>query len=124
MDFLNISKAIAVFQVECGSDPSRSLMEQASVFLKETPYLIMDLRTTPLNSMFLGELVNLHNAARSRWGDRFPGLFLIGASEQARNVIVLSHLDLIMPMFPSVDAAMQAVSESGARPAHGAAASA
>jgi anti-anti-sigma regulatory factor len=115
MDFLNISKTVAVLQLRAGTDSRRPLLEQVGTYIRETPYLIMDLRRTPLSSLFLGELVHLHNAARARWGERFPGIHLIGASEQARQLIGLSHLDMIMPMFPHLEAAFQAILGQRAR---------
>ena len=109
MNFLNVTDAIAILRVRSGTDSKRSLSEQADGFVRETPHLIVDLRNSPLSSMLVGDLVNLRNAARERWGERFPGLHLTGLSEQARNVIVLSRLEQIMPIHPTVDSAIEAI---------------
>jgi hypothetical protein len=116
MNYLNLRQGVAALRLAVESEPGEPLTERAQPYLALTPHLLLDLEGILLTSLHLGELVNLANAARSRWGARFPGLLLLRASEQARRTIALARLEDLMRAYPSADAALAAIDVERAPP--------
>ena len=108
MDYLDTRYAIAAFPLAPDPKGGAPLVDQVQPFLALTPYLLLDLGGIALTSMHLGELVNVANAARTRWPDRFRGLLLVRVSEQARRAIAMARLEGLLRAFPSADAALAA----------------
>ena len=106
MDYLNIRYAVAAARLSSSPNAGATLVEQLEPLFAKTPYLLLDMEGVLLTSMHLGELVNLAHAARDRWGERWPGLLLVRAGDQARRAIGLAHLEPILRLFPDADAAL------------------
>ena len=111
MDFLNVEYGIAVLRMVTDPRPQQTLEEQVESYVRQTPYLVIDLREVMLTSMQLGELVNLAGKGRTIWGERFAGLFIVNPSDQVRTVLAHTRLESLLRAYPSWSDAVRAIAE-------------
>lgn len=111
MKVLNLQSAVTVLRLTSDEPSGKLLTDQVSSLFGQAPNLILDLNGIQLNSMLIGELVNLNQAFTKAWRDRAHRVALVNVTDFSQQTLRSVRLNERLPIYDSVDAALAAFRE-------------
>ncbi len=108
MKSLNVQQAYTVLKLTEQPHSAAPLSHQAEDYLGQAPMLVLDLAGIHLNSMLIGELLNLHKAFARHWRHDGARLALVNLTPLSRSVLEQVKLDGLFALCDSLDEALAA----------------
>ena len=111
MQILRVAQSCTLVKLAQADEMAAPLEEQVPS-LAQNPYVVLDVEGVQFGSMQIGELVNLARVFGEAWKGKPHGLAIINPSEQTRTVFTTVKLDVILPMFDSLEEALKSFQDN------------
>ena len=107
MNFLEIQTGCTIVKLRQTSDQKIPLEEQAQKYLRQNPFLLLDVGGMEFSSMNIGELVNLRGSFDEIWGGTMHRIALLNLSDTGKDIFSRVGLTDHFPFYDSLEAAIE-----------------
>jgi hypothetical protein len=112
MKNLSVVRSCAVVKLSDLGTSQVPLQEQIKTIVSIAPYIVLDVDGVQVNSMMLGELVNVYMACAEKWSGRSFGVALIRAPDVTKQIIRIAKLADKLPLYDDLETAWRAFGTS------------
>ena len=110
MKTLNLESTCMILKLGEKHTSNQPLVEQLQGKIGFCKNLLLDISKVELNSMLIGELVNVYQAFESQWKDHQHKIGLVNASTFSGNVLNTVKLTEKLPLYATVEDFLKACS--------------
>lgn len=107
MAILNVDQSAVILTLKAISDSDEFLLEQIKKFIPESRFIILNIRDIFFTTVLLGDIINAFNLFNEHWEDQIHKMVIVQADESAKRIFTLTHLSEKIPVFDSVEEALQ-----------------